>query len=167
MRYFDHKIEKRTDKEGNPRDAIVFALLADDATAPIANPAIDASAELLKASELRRAISALTASEPGELVEKIQRVYQRSALVARYARARANGVCEACKSPAPFQTLCGVPFLEVHHIDRLADGGADRCDRVAAVCPNCHRRCHYAVDYVEYNQQLAARILNSEAALNT
>jgi 5-methylcytosine-specific restriction protein A len=166
MRYFDHKIERRPDREGNLRDAIVFALLADDSPSLMAKPAADVQAGLDNVSDLRQALSALMASDSGEIIERIQRMYQRSALVARYARARANGVCEACNLPAPFQTVGGDPFLEVHHIERLADGGADRCDRVAAVCPNCHRRCHYAVDYFEYNQQLAARILDLEAALN-
>ena len=31
-------------------------------------------------------------------------------------RLRANGVCEGCESPAPFNDRHGRPFLEAHHI---------------------------------------------------
>ena len=55
-------------------------------------------------------------------------------------------------------TASGVPFLEVHHIDRLGTNGLDRIDRVAAVCPNCHRRSHYAADRNEYNALIRGRI---------
>ncbi|MGK5511732.1 HNH endonuclease [Brevibacillus formosus] len=51
-------------------------------------------------------------------------------------------MCEACGSEAPFKTAKGGPFLEVHHRRRLSDGGPDHPEWVAAICPNCHRRCH-------------------------
>jgi predicted HNH restriction endonuclease len=58
---------------------------------------------------------------------------------------RANGVCEACKAPAPFRrAVDGTPYLEVHHIKWLADGGEDSVANAIALCPNCHRQKHYA-----------------------
>jgi len=54
---------------------------------------------------------------------------------------RAKGICESCKSPAPFNKVTnGQPYLEVHHIVRLAD---DTIDNSIALCPNCHREKHY------------------------
>lgn len=35
------------------------------------------------------------------------------------------------------------PYLEVHHIIFLAQGGDDTVDNAEALCPNCHRRKHY------------------------
>ena len=35
------------------------------------------------------------------------------------------------------------PFLEVHHVKSLSDGGEDTLDNVIALCPNCHREKHY------------------------
>lgn len=60
---------------------------------------------------------------------------------------RPGSLIEFDEMPVPCTTSSGEPFLDVHHIDRLADGGPDRPDRVVAgVCPNCHRRRHYGID---------------------
>ncbi len=58
---------------------------------------------------------------------------------------RAQGICEACSAVAPFiRRSDGTPYLEVHHKTRLADGGEDTVQNAVALCPNCHRRQHYA-----------------------
>ena len=62
-------------------------------------------------------------------------------------------------------TAAGAPFLEVHHIGRLSDGGPDQPGYVAAVCPNCHRRAHAGHDAVRFNSQLSGRIRQREDAL--
>lgn len=56
---------------------------------------------------------------------------------------RANGTCERCRSEAPFDRADGTPYLEVHHIVRLADDGDDSVENAIALCPNCHRELHY------------------------
>lgn len=61
-------------------------------------------------------------------------------------RMRAEGQCEACGKPAPFRDSAANPFLEVHHVRPLADGGPDRDDNAIAVCPNCHRELHYGIE---------------------
>lgn len=58
----------------------------------------------------------------------------------------AKGSCEACKTAAPFKTEDGQPFLEVHHVVPLADGGPDMTSNAVAVCPNCHRKLHLSRD---------------------
>jgi hypothetical protein len=40
--------------------------------------------------------------------------------------ATADGSCEACADRAPFSTDDGWPFLEVHHVKMLSNGGSDR-----------------------------------------
>ncbi len=162
VRYFDHRVEERPDKEGNPRKAIIFALLADEAAEPFSAATSTVTSSLDKQAELRKTLANLDQSQTGEVKERIQRVYKRSGLVAQYARMRANGICEACLTQAPFLTPSGEPFLEIHHIDRVADGGADRFDRVAAICPNCHRRCHHAADSKEYNKKIGDHIATLE-----
>lgn len=70
--------------------------------------------------------------------------FDRSPLVIAAVLLRANGVCEGCGSPAPFRRLSdGSPYLEVHHVVRLADGGEDTIANAKGLCPNCHRRAHY------------------------
>jgi 5-methylcytosine-specific restriction enzyme A len=36
----------------------------------------------------------------------------------------------------------GEPFLEIHHIKWLSNGGDDSIDNTVALCPNCHRKMH-------------------------
>ena len=61
---------------------------------------------------------------------------------------RANGTCELCKKPAPFNKPSGEPFLEVHHVIGLAEGGPDIVENAVALCPNCHREAHHG-EYAE------------------
>ena len=68
--------------------------------------------------------------------------YQRSPFVAEEAKRRANGICELCQQPAPFQKRNGEPYLEAHHIVWLAKGGADTVENTVALCPNCHKKMH-------------------------
>lgn len=75
-----------------------------------------------------------------------------------YALARAGGIREACKHPAPFLRVNGSPYLEVHHIDRLSDGGLDAPHRVAAICPTCHRRIRCGADGALIDDKLRAKI---------
>ena len=70
--------------------------------------------------------------------------YVRDPKVVAYALKKANGFCDDCHQPAPFVSArTGQPFLEVHHIRTLKDGGSDTIDNVIALCPNCHRKRHY------------------------
>jgi len=84
--------------------------------------------------------------------------YQRSPAIKRYVTARADGVCEACGEPAPFETPDGRPYLETHHVDELGQGGKDHPDKVAAVCPTCHKRIHYGADGDALNEALRERL---------
>lgn len=164
MRYFEHRIEQRPDKDGLLRKAIIFGLIEAgnneedfrELGTKVKSPA--------RLADIRIKISKQEAIQPDAIVDRIKLVYRRSALVSQYAHARAKGRCESCMQEAPFLRPTGEPFLEVHHIDRLADGGADHVDKVAAICPNCHRRCHYSADQVTFNLQLAARIAALEAS---
>jgi 5-methylcytosine-specific restriction protein A len=71
--------------------------------------------------------------------------FNRDQQVRDWVLKNAKGVCEGCNAPAPFVSVAG-PFLEVHHLRRLADGGSDTITNALALCPNCHRRLHYALD---------------------
>lgn len=69
--------------------------------------------------------------------------YQRDAAVKAWVLQQANGKCESCGKPAPFNGSDGLPFLEVHHVRQLADNGSDNVTNAVALCPNCHREAHY------------------------
>ena len=85
-------------------------------------------------------------------------VRKRSQAIRVYVLKRANGTCEGCAQPAPFQTKAKLPYLEPHHTLRLADGGPDAPGHIIALCPNCHRRAHYADNSSEFNQELIAKL---------
>jgi 5-methylcytosine-specific restriction endonuclease McrA len=78
--------------------------------------------------------------------------------VARWVREQANGICECCEKPAPFVDAAGKPYLEVHHVLGLADGGPDTIDNAVAICPNCHRLLHFAHDRNAHVHSLRRRI---------
>ncbi len=71
-------------------------------------------------------------------------VYKRNPDVVAERLDIAEGVCEDCGSEAPFfRRSTGEPYLEVHHIHTLAEGGHDTVENTTALCPNCHRKAHY------------------------
>ncbi|RIW27624.1 HNH endonuclease [Bacillus salacetis] len=79
-----------------------------------------------------------------ESFEVKTRAFKRNPDVIAEVLIRANGVCEKCNKEAPFfRASDGTPYLEVHHIKRLADGGEDTVENAIAVCPNCHRELHF------------------------
>ena len=88
----------------------------------------------------------------------------RSAIIAQYAHCRSRGNCEGCKSPAPFMRRNGEPYLEIHHISALADGGADHPLNIAAVCPNCHSHVTYGKDADDHNAVIARNVKAVEAS---
>lgn len=69
-----------------------------------------------------------------------------------------GGACEACGQPAPFKRADGEPFLEVHHLRPLAEGGPDQVDNALATCPNCHRRFHHGADREAFRSAALAKV---------
>jgi hypothetical protein len=90
--------------------------------------------------------------------QRTQNIYDRAVAVKQYVLERANGLCEGCGAAAPFLTKEKKPYLEPHHTTRVSDGGPDHPEHVIALCPNCHRRTHLAVDNKDYNEQLKAKL---------
>lgn len=109
---------------------------------------------------LRRATS-----EPAPIGLSLVNYRKRCLQITIYARLRACGMCEGCGMEAPFIDQDGTPFLEVHHLVRLADDGPDTPKNVAALCPNCHRRAHHGSDRFEFNKKISSSILAIEATL--
>ena len=138
--------QKAPDKDGISRDAIIFHLvpiseIETNTAEPLESP--DSTKTL---EELR--LGALAATEAPQVPPKDSRraYFKRSAAVKFYVLARAAGHCESCGKPAPFLRKNGSPYLEPHHILRLADEGPDHPRWVGAVCPSCHREIHHGVD---------------------
>lgn len=96
-------------------------------------------------------------------VKSASEQYSRSKAVKEYAEARADGRCEGCGSPAPFMDEAGEPYLHVHHLEELSEGGDDDLKNVACLCPNCHYRVHHGQGGEEYNERIKARLREKES----
>lgn len=84
--------------------------------------------------------------------------YERDARVKAWILKKAEGICECCNQQAPFNGPDGRPYLEVHHVRKLAEKGADSTENAVAVCPNCHRELHYGQNSKNLVEKLYEKI---------
>jgi len=89
-----------------------------------------------------------------------QKRYRRDPKVVAWVLHNAQGICEGCGQEGPFLTPGGFPYLEVHHVVFLSQGGPDTIQNTVALCPNCHARCHYAKDRQSFAEELTVRVLS-------
>lgn len=102
---------------------------------------VTASLRLLPIERRKRLASANKKPDP-ILITSVG--YRRNPDVVAEVLFLAGGICQLCKKPAPFKRSgSGAPYLEVHHLQRLADRGDDTVKNAIALCPNCHRKEHY------------------------
>ena len=108
------------------------------------NDEIEAAGEL---SSQQRAEFLKDSSKIPTKIDVITSIFKRNSLVVAerlYLASLDDNRCQACKKPAPFSRVgTGQPYLEVHHIVQLAEGGKDTVDNTIAICPDCHRNYHY------------------------
>jgi len=174
VRYYGQMINtghhelRRPDSDGNERRVIVFELMpidAFDATALSGDKALEKQLWQEAINTLRKhaIASSSTAKTP---TERIALGRYKSNSIRVYVLRRANGICEACGEKAPFIATSGRPYLEPHHIQRLSDAGPDHPKFVVSLCPNCHRRAHYAKDRAAFNRQLGDIVRDKEKQLD-
>ncbi|MES2324939.1 MAG: HNH endonuclease signature motif containing protein [Pseudomonadota bacterium] len=84
--------------------------------------------------------------------------FVRDPAVKSWVLATSNGQCEGCDAKAPFVDIHGLPYLEVHHVMPLSSHGSDTPSNAVALCPNCHRRCHYSADRDEFKLALYEKL---------
>lgn len=132
---------------------------SDDLPLP-AQPSVDKAVAVrteLSLAELMARFSAksLGRSSKPRTYQVTSCAFERDPDVIAIARIRAQGRCEArgCAHPL-FLDADGQPFLEVHHIDPLSEGGEDRPENVAALCPSHHREVHYGAAATAIRKQL-------------
>jgi 5-methylcytosine-specific restriction enzyme A len=163
--YIGHQWRQSPDREGKLRRAIVFELLPVNEPESIPDPINDSKDEVQEINQPLNVLRqrALDRSTTNATPIERKAIYRkRSAAIKAYAIKRSNGICGGCDQPAPFSKPNGLPFLEVHHVNRLSDGGIDHPNAVIALCPNCHRRAHYSKDASQFNVQLVVRALEQE-----
>jgi 5-methylcytosine-specific restriction enzyme A len=146
------------DKNGKNRRVIIFELtpiseVIEDEPTTVEEKSTILDLEQSSLAELRKKAQ-LDSVSSSTAVERKTQFWKASQAIKLYAKKRAQGLCEGCGNSAPFVKKDGSPYLEVHHINRLSDGGPDDPFWVAAICPNCHRRSHYSKDMGEFNNSL-------------
>lgn len=85
--------------------------------------------------------------------------FLRNPQVIAWVLQNSNGVCALCESPAPFKNAKGNPYLEVHHVIPLSEKGLDMHTNAVALCPNCHRECHFGEDWAARKEQLYEKVV--------
>ncbi|AIY67325.1 HNH endonuclease [Pseudoalteromonas piratica] len=155
--YITHHIEERPDKNGKQRAAYIFHLdfITKMKSDGVESPKASYLKKPTRSKSLKELREIALSSTPTQANQKEKLIYvkHRSDAIKLYAKKRAGGFCEGCGDKAPFDTKSG-PYLEVHHLTRLSDGGADSPENVITLCPTCHRRAHYAVDRETWNNEL-------------
>lgn len=153
----------RPDREGETREVIIFQLDINSTPREVypqyerAPLQIEESRRNEKKSITELKQLALSVPTSNSKEEKARIAYQRADAIKHYALARAKGICEGCEKPAPFMTKKG-PYLECHHLYRLADGGPDHPENVIALCTNCHREAHYSKNIKQFNNELSNKV---------
>ncbi|NTZ42359.1 HNH endonuclease [Altererythrobacter sp. SALINAS58] len=149
-------------EDGTSRKVWIFPVTPKTgSTKPLSLEAlrIEAEAQAKRAKALSDAALKAKAKQSGStrvgVRPAITQQYQRNPWVAEYAKRRAAGHCQLCTKPAPFSTKAGEPYLEVHHVQWLSQGGADTIENTVALCPNCHRMMH-VVGSADHAEKLSA-----------
>lgn len=96
-------------------------------------------------------------NQPNKKVAEVTQ-YDRDPKVKAWVLLRAKGKCECCTENAPFIAPDGTPYLEVHHVRHMADGGPDTISNTVALCPNCHRELHYGMNAPELIDRLFVNV---------
>lgn len=138
-------MSRQLDDNGDMRDVWMFPLM------PVSEAAQNVSHELseqeiskLSEKELARYAAVKNVKKEPKKTETV--VYYRDPYLKQMVKRIADGKCQYCSSDAPFVDKQGAPYLEAHHVIRLADGGQDAIDNMVAICPNCHRKVHVLND---------------------
>ncbi len=155
-------LSRQTDRENTVRDVTVFPLLLKGhAHPPFRRKTVPS---------IHGEIPGTPAGDPGPAVEPppagirrhtgIPEMFDSDQIIVEYAKRKADGTCQLCNRPAPFKDPDGEPYLEIHHIIPLAEGGEDSIGNVVALCPNCHRKMHVLnlpADEVRLKNRASAR----------
>ncbi|MGH1352547.1 MAG: HNH endonuclease [Methyloligellaceae bacterium] len=165
--YIGYQYKTIPDSEGQERKGIIFQLMNAEDEGYVESQEEEQQLSNKSLEELRKsAYSSTKTVKEAKSVENKKVYYERNQAIKSYVLRRANGICECCGKPAPFNKPDGTPFLESHHIGKLSDKGMDSPDRMAALTPNCHREIHYSENGKEIDERLAEAIVNKEEELS-
>ncbi len=92
--------------------------------------------------------------------------YVKDLKVVTLALQLANGICQLCEKPGPFEVAAGERYLDIHRLIPFSEDPLDTPSIFAAVCPNCHRELHVGVNRTALHQQLFSKTREIARNLN-
>lgn len=187
FRALDPRVEAKGFSGGSKLDALVWSRYYDPETATLdqlrlssdadeywGENVADGDADLVEAGTIADEVRRLSDKPLSELLSTYAKAprnrtkrsrasvstFNRSPLVVAITVSRAQWRCEVegCGSPI-LNGRDGKPLVEVHHLHRLADGGADDIYNTVCVCPNHHRALHHGILADQIRRQLVQRRL--------
>lgn len=153
------KMKKMTQKELADRIGVDFSVISRYENGTIIPPAtrlesiakiLDVTVDYLLGKDTSISIP-LQRRSVFKLVEHDQLAIHDS-LAMKEALFCANGKCELCGQQAPFNDANGNPYLEIHFIHWLSEGGMPIPENTVALCPNCHTKIHILNDPQDINK---------------
>ena len=81
----------------------------------------------------------LTKREP---MSKVIKFFKRNQKIVKRLKELYNNQCQICGFT--FKKDNGENYSETHHLVLLKNNGADNIKNLVVVCPNCHKKLHYA-----------------------
>lgn len=139
---------RQPDDIGNMRDVWMFPVMpVSELSQGISHELTEQEISKMSDKELARYTAVKNVKREPKTTESV--VYYRDPYLKQMVKRIADGKCQFCGNNAPFNDKQGEPYLEAHHVVRLADGGRDAIDNVVAICPNCHRKMHVLNDEVD------------------
>lgn len=71
---------------------------------------------------------------------KVRKQQKYDIKICHFVKMRAQGCCQLCESKAPFKDPDGMPYLEIHLVVPIKEGGVAAPENMVALCPNCRRK---------------------------
>ena len=149
----DYYTDKELDADSDMRDVIKFPIKLITGTKAVPSndmlenckKSVDKIIKSMSDDKLKKAAASAGNKQPRQS-SSTTTTYERDGVVAEHTKRRANGICDLCGNTAPFKNKKHEPYLECHHVIRLADNGPDKLYNTVALCPNCHRKIHVLND---------------------
>ena len=155
-------MSQRPDIDGNLRNAIQF-LLSPSVISQVETVELQYETRDLSLNELRDiAVAKSRSAIASSTRTATTKIRERSAYVKAYVLKRADGHCEFSKQPAPFNRKDGSPYLEVRHVEMLAEGGSDDIRHCVAISPQIHREIHHGEHGGAINEKLKTYLIEIE-----
>lgn len=92
-------------------------------------------------------ISGFNQDNPPKMTAALVKKWERDAILCDLLKEYRGAKCQICDYF--FIKKDGEPYVEVHHLEQLSNGGLNICSNLLVLCANCHRAFHYADVRVE------------------